>query len=86
MSDLEGQTGSVRHSDVDALAITDVDHPHPATVDEHPSRGAVVDRYPFALIEAQQHVRAGELRMGNAHVGAKVTSNDDIVAWRETAL
>jgi hypothetical protein len=31
-------------------------------------------------------VRAGELRMGNAHVGAKVTSDDDIVAWRETAL
>ena len=54
------------------------------TVDERPCRRTVVDRYPFAAIEAQQQVCAGDQRMGNAHVGAQVTSDDHIVAWRET--
>jgi hypothetical protein len=85
-SDLEGQTWSVRLSDVDALTIADVDHPHPVTVDERPCRRTVVDRYPFASIEAQQQVCAGDQRMGNAHVGTEVASNDHIVAWREHAL
>jgi hypothetical protein len=85
-SDQEAQTRPVRPSYIDALAIPDVDHPHPATVDEHPRRRPVVDRHPFALIETQQQVRAGDQRIGNAHVGTKVTSNDDIMACGETAL
>jgi hypothetical protein len=85
-SDQEGQTWPVRSCDVDALTIADVHHPHAATVDEHPSRRTVVDRYPFAPIEAQQQVCAGDERMGNAHVGAEITSNDHILTCRETAL
>jgi len=85
-SDREGQTRPVRPADVNALAIADVDHPHPATVDEYPRRRPVVDRYPFALFETQQQVRAGDYWVGNAHVGTKVTSNHDITARCETAL
>ena len=59
---------------------------HPATVDEHPGRRTVVDRYPFAAIESQHQMRAGDQRMGNPHVGAQVGSNDHVLACRETAL
>jgi hypothetical protein len=85
-SDLEGQTRPVGPSDVDALAIVDVDPPHPLAADENPGGRTVVDRYPFAPIEAQQQVRAGDQRMGNAHVGAEVTSDHHITAGREAAL
>jgi hypothetical protein len=86
MSDREAQTRPVRPSYVNALAIADVDHPHSATVDENPRRRPAVDRYPFALIETQQQVRASDQRMGNTHVGTKVTSYDDIIACCETPL
>jgi hypothetical protein len=84
-SDFKGQAWPVRLSDVDALAIPDVDHPYPLTVDECPCWRTVVDRHPVASIEAQQQVCAGDQRMGNAHVGTEVTSDDHIVAWREHA-
>jgi hypothetical protein len=85
-SDQEGQAWPVRPSEVDALAIAHVERPHPATVDEYPSWRTVVDRYPFAPIEAQQQVRAGDQWMSNAHVGTEVASNDHLMSCRETAL
>jgi hypothetical protein len=86
MSDLEGQARPVGLSDVDALAIADVDHRYTATVDVDPITRAVVDRHPPALIESEQQMGARDRRVRDAHVGAQVASNDDLVACRETAL
>jgi hypothetical protein len=86
-SNPEPQTWPVGPREVDALAIMDVDHPHLVTIDENAGGRTVVDRYPFAPVEAQQQVGAGDQRMGNAHVGTEVASNDNnVMAWRETAL
>ena len=86
MSDFEGHPRPVGLADVDALAVVDVDHRHPLAFDEHPVERVVVDRHPPALIEAQQHVRAGDQRVGHAQVGAQVTADDHVAARREAAL
>ncbi len=79
VSEREGQTRPVGLSDVDALAIADVDNRHPATIDEHPVRRIIGDREPPALLKAQQQVRASNERMGDTHVGAEVTSDHYIM-------
>jgi hypothetical protein len=86
MPDLEGQARPVGLSDVDALAIADVDQRHAATVDEHSIARTVVDRQPLALIESEQHVCSRDRRVRDAHVRPQVASNDNIVACRENAL
>jgi hypothetical protein len=83
--DHEAQARPVGTSDVDALSVSDIDNGHPTTVDEYAARRSVVDGYPFASIETQQHMSARDPRMCDAHVGAKVTSHDEIVAGGETA-
>jgi hypothetical protein len=52
--DLERQQRSVGISDVDALAVMDIDDWHPAAVGESSVERTVVDRQPSALVEAQQ--------------------------------
>jgi hypothetical protein len=86
MSDLEGQTWSVRVSDVDALAIADVYHRRAATAEEHPVGRIVVNRNPLAAVKAEQQVRAGDEGMRNAHIGAEIASNDHVMTCRETTL
>jgi hypothetical protein len=85
-SDEEGQPWTVRPCHIDALTVANIHQLHPATVDEHPGRRTVVDRYPFAPIEAQHQMCAGDERMGNPHVGTEVRSHDHVLAGREAAL
>ena len=84
--DEKGQPWPVRPGNVDALAVANIHHLHPATVEKHAGRRTVVDRNPFAPIEAQQQMCAGDERMGNPHVGAEVSSHDHVLACREAAL
>jgi hypothetical protein len=78
--DLERQQRPVRISDVEALAIADIDHRYPLAIDESPVQGAVVDGQPPALIEAQQQVGARDQRMRYSHVGPEVAPHHHIVA------
>jgi hypothetical protein len=76
----------LRVSDVDALAVVNVDDRHPVAVDVGPVQRAVVDRQPPALIEPQYQVRAGDPRIGNPQVGVQVTPDDHLVARSEGTL
>jgi hypothetical protein len=51
--DLERQQWPVGVSDVDALAVADVDYRHSPAVDVRPVQRTVVDCQPPALVEAQ---------------------------------
>jgi hypothetical protein len=82
-SDLEDQARPVGVADVDALAVANVDHSCPSPVDERALLRSVVNRQPPALIEAQQQMHAGDLGVRDAHVGAQVTPDDDIVTCSE---
>jgi hypothetical protein len=84
--DLEGQLWPVGISDVEALAVVDVDHRHPAAVDERPVQRTVVDRQPPALVEAQQKVGARNQRVGDAHVSAEIPPDHDVVTRCEGAF
>jgi hypothetical protein len=83
--DHEAQPRPVGTSHVDALAVTDVDDGNPSVIDEHPRRGSVVDRHPFAAIEPQQQMCAGDQRVCHAHVGTQVTPHDHIMTGGKTA-
>lgn len=85
-SDFEGQLWAVGIADVDDLTVVDVDHRHPAPVHVGPVQRTVVDSQPAALLEAQQQVRAGDQRMRDPYVGAKVTSDDHIMARCKSSL
>ncbi|BCO90737.1 hypothetical protein MINTM015_39940 [Mycobacterium paraintracellulare] len=85
-ADPKAQTRPVGPGEVEALAIVDVDGPYPVTIDENAGGRTVVDRDPFGPVEAKQEVGSSDQRMGDAHVGAEVTSDHDVVARRETAL
>jgi hypothetical protein len=82
---LERQQRTVRVADVDVLAVLDVNGRHPASVDVHPVEAAVVDGYPPALIEPQHEVCAGDQWVGDADIGAKVATDNDIVSSGEGA-
>jgi hypothetical protein len=82
---LERQQRTVRVADVDVLAVLDVGGRHAASVDVHPVEAAVVDGYPPALIEPQHEVCPGDQWVGDANVGAKVATDDDIVSSGEGA-
>jgi hypothetical protein len=81
--DLEGQVGPVGISDVDALAVVNVHHRHPAAVDESPVERTVVDRQPPALLESQQQMGARNQRVRDAHVGPEIPSDDDVMTRGE---
>ena len=67
------------------LTVLDVDGRHPASVDVHAVEAAVVDGDPPALVEPQHQVCPGDQGVGDAYVGAKIASDDDIVASGEGA-
>jgi len=85
-ADREGQPRPLRIPDVDALAVVNVDHRHPITVDVGPVQRAVVYRQPSALIEAHYQVRAGYPRVWDAQVGVQVASDNDLMTCREGTL
>jgi len=72
-------------ADVQAEPVGDVDRRDALIVDEHAVEAAVVDGHPAALIEAQHQMRSGDQRVGDADVGAKVASDDHVIAWGESA-
>jgi hypothetical protein len=82
---LEGQGGAVGIADVDVHAVVNVDGRHAAAVDVHAVEAAVVDRDPAALVESQHEVGARDQRVCDADIGAEVTADHNIVAWRERA-
>jgi hypothetical protein len=84
--DLEGQLWPVGISDADGLAVVDVDHRHPAAVDESPVQRTVVDRQPPALVEAQQQMGARNQRVRDAHVGPKIASDHHVMTRCEGAF
>jgi hypothetical protein len=84
-ADLEAQAGPVGVADVGLQAVVNVDRRHPAPVDVQPVEAAVVDCDPAALVESQHQVGARDQRVCDADVGAKVTPDHNVVAWRERA-
>jgi hypothetical protein len=81
--DLETQLRSIGVADVQVLTVLQVDGGDPPVVDVHPVEAAVVDGDPSALIEPQHKVRAGDQRMCDTDVGAKIAADDYVVARRE---
>ena len=84
-SDLEGQLRTVGIADVDVLTVVQIDGGNLPVVDVHPVEAAVVDSYPPALIEPQHKVCPGDQRVGDADIGAKVATDNDIVSSGEGA-
>jgi hypothetical protein len=84
-SHLESHQRAVWVAEVDPHAIGDVGNGHALAIDEHSVQAAVVDRHPSALVEAQVHMRARDQVVGNAHVGAQVSTNYHVVACRKGA-
>jgi hypothetical protein len=85
-SDLEGQLWPVGVTDVDGLAVVDVDHRHPAAADESSVERTVVDRQPPALLEAQQQMVARNQRVRDTHVGAKIAPDHHVMTGRKSAF
>jgi len=85
-SELERQLRPIGIADVDGLTVVDVDHRRAAAVDEGPVQRTVVDGLPAALIETQQQMRPGDEGMGDAHVGAQIAPDDDVVTRCERTL
>jgi hypothetical protein len=83
VADFEGQLRPVGVSDVDGLAVVDVDHRHPPAVDESPVQRTVVDRQPPALVEAQQQMGTRNQGVRDAHVGAQIAPDHHVVTRRE---
>jgi hypothetical protein len=81
--DLETQLRPIRVADVEALAVVEIDGGNSLVVDIHPVEAAVVDGDPPALVEPQYKVCAGDQRMCDSDVGAKVAADDHVVARRE---
>ena len=81
--DLETQLWPIGVADVQVLTVLQVDGGYPSVVDVHPVEAAVVDGNPSALIEPQHKMRAGDQRMCDTDVGAKIAADDYVVARRE---
>ena len=82
----EGDPRTVGLADVDRLAVVDVDDRNPLPVEVDAVQRVVVDRQPPPLIEAQQHVRAGDQRVRHAQVGPEVAAHDHVAASGETTF
>lgn len=83
---LEAQERTVGVSDVQALAVIDLDHGYATAVDERLVQRIVVDRQPSALIETQEEMSTRDQRMGDPHIGAQVSSDHHVVARCEGAF
>ena len=81
--DLETQLRPIGIADVEVLTVLQVNGGHPTVVDVHPVEAAVVDGDPPALVEPQHKVCARDQRVCDTDVGAKVASDDNVVARRE---
>jgi len=77
--DLECQLWPVGISDVDALAVVNVDHGHPPAVYESAVERTVVDRQPPALVEAQQQMGARNQRVRDPDVGPKIAPDHHVI-------
>jgi hypothetical protein len=85
-ADFEGQLRPVGISDVDSLAVVDVDHRHPPAVDESPVQRTVVDRQPPALVEAQQQMGTRNQRVRDAHVSAEIAPDHHVMTRCERSF
>jgi hypothetical protein len=86
MTNLECKLWPVGVADVDGLAVVDVDYRHPTPVDVGAVQRTVVDCEPAPLLEAKQQMGARDERMGDAHVGAQVASDNHVMTRGESAL
>ena len=68
-SDVENEPRPIRQAEVEALAVPNIERRHPLAVGEYPVLAVVVERDPPAVVEAQQHVRAGDERVRDAYIG-----------------
>jgi hypothetical protein len=84
--DLEPQQRPVGISDIDALAVVDVDYRHPAAVHESPVQRTIVDRQPPALIEAQQQMGTRNQRVRDAHIGPEIAPDHHVMTCCEGAF
>ena len=82
-ADVEGQQRTVGVTEMDLLTVDDVDSRHPSSVDEDAVERTVVDGEPSALLESQHQMGARDQRVGDADVGAQVSTDDDVVAGRK---
>ena len=82
-SDLESQLRTIGVADVETLTVVQIDRGDLPVVDVHPVEAAVVDGDPPALVETQHEVRARDQRMCDADIGAKIASDDYVVARRK---
>jgi hypothetical protein len=85
-ADLEGERRTVRIADVDPRPILDLNDRDTTVADIKTVEASVVDGYPSALVKPHDEVGAGDQRVGNADVCAKVTPDHNVVAWCEGAL
>jgi hypothetical protein len=81
--DLETQQRTIGIADVEGLTVVQVDRRDLPVVDVHPVEAAVVDGHPPALVEPQHKVCARDQRVCDADVGAKIATDDNVVARRE---
>lgn len=81
--DLETQLRPIGVADVQVLTVLEVDGGYPPVVDVHPVEAAVVDGDPPTLVKAQHKMRAGDQRMCDSDVGAKIAADYYVVARRE---
>jgi hypothetical protein len=86
VAELERQPGTIGIADGDGLPVVDLYHRHPPMVDEHAVETAVVDGHPPASLESQHHMRARHQWMCDAHVGAQVATDDNVMAGRESTV
>jgi hypothetical protein len=84
--DLERKLWPVGISDVESLAVMDVDHGDPAAIDKSPVERTVVDRQPPALVEAQQQMGARNQRVRDTHVGPEIAPDHHVVTRCEGAF
>jgi hypothetical protein len=85
-SDLKPQQRPIGISDVDALAVVDVDHRDSPAVDEGPVQRTVVDRQPPALVEPQEQMGTRNQWVREADVGPEVAPDHHVVARCECPL
>jgi len=82
-SDFKTQLRPIGITDVEVLTVLQVSSGHSPVVDVHPVEAAVVDGDPPTLVEPQHKVCAGDQRMCDSDVGAKIAADDYVVARRE---
>jgi hypothetical protein len=85
-ANFERQLWPIGVSDVDALAVVDVDHRYTAAVDVRPVQRSVVDGQPPTLVEPEQKMSTRNQRVRDAHVGPEVAPDHHVMARCEGAF